>query len=104
MRAFCYAHWAILVSLLNLFVQKWWNCMRSLDILRSEDRLHREAILRDACVNGRYLMVHNVLAQAFSGDLTAVSNADLPEYLLGQLSKQSVCAPCLSNHPAALAA
>ena len=67
--------------------------MRANEILKSEDRLHREAILRDTCVNDRYLMVHNVLAQAFSGDLSKISNESLPGYLSEMLSKQSTCLP-----------
>lgn len=68
--------------------------MRSLDILKSEDRLHREAARRDACVNGRYLMVHNVLAQAFTDDLASVSNLDMPEYLSTLLSRQAAQGSC----------
>ena len=67
--------------------------MRSLEILKSEDRLHHEANRRDACVNGRYLMVHNVFAQAFACDLSTISNENLPAYLSERLSRQAACAP-----------
>jgi hypothetical protein len=78
--------------------------MRALEILKSEDRLHREAILRDTCVNDRYLMVHNVLAQAFSSDLSTISNNDLPAYLSDKLRKQRTVSACASIRPTILAA
>lgn len=78
--------------------------MRSRDILESEDRLHREAILRTSCVNWRYLMVHNVLARAFAVDLAEVSNANLPEYLTEQLRKQPARDPGANDPADSLAA
>ena len=64
--------------------------MRLLEILQQSSRLHAEARLRTDCVNGRYLMVHNVLAKAFFDGVQGNVDLDMPEYLSYQLTQQDL--------------
>lgn len=61
--------------------------MRRLEILQESGRLLEAAARRTDCVNGRYLMVHNVLTHAFSDLPQDTRREDVTEYLSDQLAR-----------------